>query len=73
MEPFLISLTNDEALVLFEWLASADSNSNSNMPDEATQKVLWQLEGLLEKGLLQVLDPNYNELLCAAKESVLNK
>jgi hypothetical protein len=55
MKSFSFTLQDSEALVLFDWLATFDPSGNGNAPDEATQKVLWRLEGLLEKGLPQVL------------------
>lgn len=42
-----ISLSNDEALVLFEWLSSFNQGHH-DFEDQAEQRVLWDLEGMLE-------------------------
>ncbi|MGF6231283.1 hypothetical protein QFZ27_005238 [Inquilinus ginsengisoli] len=44
-----ITLSNAEALVLFEWLASADDAGLLPINHAAEQIALWRLEGQLEK------------------------
>lgn len=67
-----IELTKDEALVFFEWLVRLDESDGNATKDEAEQKVLWTLEGRLEKALSEPLAPNYRELLAAAKRRILD-
>lgn len=64
----LIRLTNAQALVLFEWLASLDEVE----PIDATQIVLWKIEGQLESTLVELFAPNYGELLERARANVIS-
>jgi hypothetical protein len=66
-----VTLTRDEALVLFEWLASLDEKQTFHL-EEAEQKVVWRIEGQLESLLTEVLAPDYREQLRIAKRNVLN-
>jgi hypothetical protein len=65
-------LTEDEALVLFEWLASLDETAAELHADAAQQYVLCRLEGLLESTLPQLFAPNYADLIIDAKERLRN-
>jgi len=61
-----INLTKAEALVLFEWLASGERN----LPDAAEEAVLLKIEAQLEPKLVEIVKPNYKELVKAAKKEV---
>ncbi len=65
-----IELTGDAALVLFEYLTRIDSGDAAKAPHEAEERVLWFLEGQLERALTEPLDPNYRELLAKAQRRV---
>jgi hypothetical protein len=67
-----LTLSRSEALVLFEWLATAESDKAIPIPDHAEQQVLWNIEAQLEKSLWEVLSSEYGELLVSAKNDVLN-
>jgi hypothetical protein len=64
-----LSLTDDEALVLFDWLVREDEK---RLPTahEAEQKVLWGLEAQLERVLVEPLRPEYREMVAAARERI---
>ncbi|MBU1444650.1 MAG: hypothetical protein KJ938_07500 [Actinobacteria bacterium] len=62
-------LNGDEALVLFEWLARFN-NGSSDFEDQAEQRVLWDLEAMLEKALVAPLRADYADLLATARERV---
>lgn len=64
-----LALTPDEALVLFEWLARFNATENE-FADQAEQRVLWDLESMLESALIGPLRPDYTVLLSAARERV---
>ena len=69
-----ISLTKCEALVLFDFLARINLNANQNIiADQAEQRVLWDLEAILEKELPEVVDPKYSERVSEAKKQIKNK
>jgi len=65
-----LELTRAEALVLFEWLVRTDSADAVPVEDAAEQKVLWKLEGKLEKLLTEPLLPDYKRLVDAARQEV---
>jgi hypothetical protein len=67
-----IEFTRDEALVLLEWLNHFDEAESIPVQDDAEQKVLWSLEGKLEKALVEVVKPEYKELVAKAKERLLS-
>jgi hypothetical protein len=63
-----VSLTQDEALVLFEWLAAERWDPTIQHPAE--RRVLWDLEAQLERVLVAPLRPDYGALLAAARQRV---
>jgi len=71
-EKIEIVLSRDEALVLFELLARFDELENKPTMDEAEQTVLWNLEAKLEPLLVEIVKPEYKELVAKAKERVKN-
>jgi hypothetical protein len=71
-EKVTIGLQSHEALVLFDWLASLDLKGHENEPDDATQQLLWVIEGSIEKQLASVVNPAYRSLLAEAKAQILS-
>jgi hypothetical protein len=66
-----LDLTNDQALVLFEWLSRLDEADAMPCEHEAERQVLWTLHGQLEKALTEPLRPDYRSLLEEARSKVL--
>jgi hypothetical protein len=64
-----IELSGDEALVLFEWLAGLETAKIAI--GEAEQRVLWRIEGTLEKALVEPFGKGYAELVEQARRRVL--
>ena len=64
-----LPLTQDEALVLFEWLANFNKREYE-FEDQAEQRVLWDLEAMLESELVAPFSPDYRDLVAAARERV---
>lgn len=62
-----LELSDDEALVLFEWLARLDEKNALPVEDEAEEQVLWKIHGQLEKVLREPFAMNYRELVAAAR------
>ena len=62
-----MTLSRQEALVLFDWLASLDDGNASSICDDAQQQVVWAVEGRLEKVLTEVLAPDYTNIISNAK------
>jgi hypothetical protein len=64
-----LALNGAEALVLFAWLARFN-NGSRDFEDQAEQRVLWDLEAMLEKALVAPLRADYADLLATARERV---
>lgn len=62
-------LSSDEALVLFEWVSRFNAAENE-FEDQAEQRVLWDLESMLDSALVAPLSPDYAALLGAARGRV---
>lgn len=71
---YIIKLNNYEVLVFFEWLVKFVENNE--IIDEAEQKILYDLECLLESTLESTLEEpfmeNYKDLIHIAKKSIIN-
>ena len=61
-----VRFSRAEALVLFEWLARVDDAKSAPIEHPAEQKLLWLLEGQLEKQL-EVFASNYKHLVEEAR------
>lgn len=68
--PIAINLEDDEALVLFDLLASKQLEDAIGVPE---RKALWALEALLEKTLTAPMRPDYSRLLEAARQSLMER
>jgi hypothetical protein len=73
MTPITVELNNDEALILFAWLATLEFKSDSTQCDDAEQTVLWRVEGQLERQIVQVVSLEYVRELAEAKARVVAK
>ncbi len=64
-----VNLSQSEALVLFELLARLDKTESITTEHSAEQKLLWLLEGQLEKQL-PVFASDYKQVLKEARNQV---
>jgi hypothetical protein len=62
-----IELTNDEALVLFEFLQRFSDQDALRIEDPAERRALWNLGCLLEKRLAAPFRADYLDLLAEAR------
>ena len=65
-----LELTDSEALVLFDFLARFNECSDFEFEDQAEQRVLWNIESILEKSLVAPFLPTYDLLIKQAREAV---
>jgi hypothetical protein len=65
--PIQLTLTHDQALVLFDWLARVDEHSDLPIEHDAEQRVLWELEAQLERSLVEPLQADYASAVAAAR------
>jgi hypothetical protein len=66
-----IELTKEEAIVLFEFLSRFNENDNlSRFEDQSEQRVLWNVECILEKQLSEPFRADYQKIVKKAREVV---
>jgi hypothetical protein len=65
-----IELTSDAALVLYDWLTRFNQREEIDVADQAEERVLFDLEAMLEKALATPLQSDYAELLAQARSHV---
>lgn len=68
-----LELTQDEALVLFEWLSRLDEMDAFPCDDPSEEQVLWSLHAQLQKVLVEPFEDNYGELVRQAQMRVREK
>jgi hypothetical protein len=66
---FDLRLTGDEALVLFAWVVRFNA-SDPVFEDQAEQRVLWDVEALLERQLVAPFREDYFSQVVAARDRV---
>jgi hypothetical protein len=69
-ESINVSLSPDEALVLFEFLARFEQSENLQIEDEAERVVLANVLCVLEKKLVAPFRPDYADLLASARRAL---
>jgi len=66
-----LNLSDDEALVLFEWLSRFNEKEYQSLfKDQAEQRVLYDLEAVLEKVIVESFDSDYSKSLSKARENI---
>jgi len=70
MSDVQITLTSDEALVLFDLLTRYSEDGVLGTRDQSEQRALWNLQCLLENVLPEALHRNYKTLLSKAQEQL---
>jgi len=65
-----IEFTSDAALVLYDWLTRFNQREEIDVTDQAEERVLFDLEVILEKALVAPLQADYAELLAQARSHV---
>ena len=65
-----LSLSKNQAIVLFEWLTNLDDKDDPNYSHPSEERVVWELQSQLEKILTEPFDAEYPALLSAARTEV---
>jgi hypothetical protein len=66
-----LTLSDDEALVLFAWLSKFNEEEHPSLfQDQAEQRVLWDLECVLEEVISVTFDKDYLNILSKARENI---
>jgi len=69
-ESISLTLGRDEALVFFDWIVRFNKREHEQFADHAEQRVLWDIEAMLESSLVEPFDPAYDRLLSEARSRV---
>ena len=67
-----IRFSNDELLVIFDWIAQSDQHENNEL-DSATQIIFEEFECLLESILAEPFGNDYRLLVRAAKSRIIRE
>lgn len=70
MKDVTIHLTNNEALVLIEFLLRFRNSEKLTLADQAEEQILWDLCAMLETKFPELLNENYKALLDKARDIV---
>ena len=69
----IVKLTQSEALVLFDFCSRFSGTDKLTIKDQAEEITLWNLEAVLEKVLLEPLQPDYQKKVEEAREKLRDK
>jgi len=65
-----LELSRAEAIVFFEWLSRFNKAEHVSFEDQAEQRILWDIEAMLESTLVEPFESGYDELLAQARATV---
>jgi hypothetical protein len=66
-----LNLSDDEALVLLEWLSRFNEEEHPSLfQDQAEQRVLFDLEAVLEEVIAGTFERDYSDILSKAREKI---
>ena len=66
-----ICLSNEEALVLLNWVVGFNERKNDDFfEDQAEERVLWDMEAILEKVITEMFEGDYTAILADARNKV---
>ena len=66
-----ITFSEEEALVLLDWLHNFNEEEHPTLfQDQAEQRILWDIEAVLEKVVLVTFDSNYQDILSKARRKI---
>lgn len=67
----LLNLSNDEPIVLLDWLTRFNKEEHSLLfQDQSEQRVLFDLEAIIEKVVAETFQDNYMDILMKAREKI---
>lgn len=68
-----LDLSSEEILVLLDWLVKYNEDESYRFEDQAEQRVLFDLESVLEKSISEILKGDYKSILAEARENLRDK
>lgn len=70
MKSYTLEITEDEAIVLFEFFSRFDNTDKLEFAHPAEYLALLKLSAQIDKTTAAMFDPDYDKLLSAAQEGV---
>ncbi len=70
MKKITLTLNNDEAIVLTEFLLRFQEKEILSIEDKSEEIALWNLGALLESKIPEILNPDYKSLLETARKNI---
>ncbi len=69
-----VEFSREEALVILNWLFRFNEQNNSTLfEDQSEERVLWDLEAILETVMDDTLKSNYAEIVSQARATVRDR
>ncbi len=65
-----VTLTQDEALVLYDFLQRFSTSGSTTLEDQAEERALWNLCCLLEREMIKPFSDNYSKSLEVARDNL---
>ena len=65
-----LTLNHEEALVLFDWICRFNNREDNAFEDQSEERVLFDLEALLERSLDEVLSKDYKNAVARSRRLV---
>ncbi|SDZ31930.1 hypothetical protein SAMN04487866_1411 [Thermoactinomyces sp. DSM 45891] len=65
-----IGLSPEEAIVFYDWICRFNEEEYTEFEDQAEQRVLWDIESILESKLAAPLNSKYDDLLQVARSKI---
>lgn len=67
----VVKLSQDEAIVMLEWLANFNANEHPSLFEhESEKRLLFDLEAVLEKTSSTIFNDNHTEILLNARNRI---
>ncbi len=65
-----LTLTHDEALVLYDFLQRFSTSGSTTLEDQAEERALWNLCCLLEREMIEPFSDSYSKSLEVARDNL---
>lgn len=66
----LLTLSREQALVFYDWLARFNDSDHAAFEDQSEERVLFDLEAVLEKALEETLSRDYDKKLAKSRDAI---
>ena len=71
-DTIILTLTKPEALVLFQLLTDFHDQKELRIGNQAERITLWNLSSRLEKTLVEIFSPEYDQMVRQARDLIVS-